>query len=88
MTPAQRNLARQALGLGLRWSRSGRNVFVAPHASPAVGEWREMVAAGEAVQREPGGPFARFELTRAGAELALDPGESLNPEHFPPIGQD
>lgn len=88
VTPAQRILARQALGLGIAWDRSTRNDFCTSRGSAEADQWRAMVAAGEAREEERPGPFARFVLTRAGAELALDSGDTLDPKHFPPIGQD
>lgn len=85
LTPAQRDLARHALGLDLRHSRSYRNRYVGEE--PA---WREMVAMGLARVREcknseltGGMPF--FWLTREGAEAAMKLGESLDPEDFPSI---
>jgi hypothetical protein len=85
MTPAQRELARHALGLPSPGGRSFRNRYFTPAQGRVTEEWRAMVAAGEA---EGGKPARRmstifFSLTRKGAELALDPGEWLCPEDFP-----
>ena len=85
MTPAQRELARHALGLPNQARRSYRNRYFAAASSPCAAQWQAMVEAGEA---EGGGPGRKvsslhFQLTRRGAELALDPRESLCPEDFP-----
>jgi hypothetical protein len=85
-TPEQLDLARHALGLGVRNRRSYRNRYVGEE--PA---WREMVAMGAARVKEARGseltggmPF--FWLTRDGAKSALRPGESLDAEDFPDVG--
>jgi hypothetical protein len=78
MTPAQLPLARCALGLPNQERLSCRNAAFARGAEPD--EWRAMVEAGEA---RPGKHAGWFHLTRAGAEAALAPGETLNPEDFP-----
>lgn len=85
MTPAQRELARHALGLPNAGRRSYRNRYFAPAGGPAAQQWQSMVEAGEAEGGEPGckASFQRFYLTHKGAELALDPRESLCPEDFP-----
>lgn len=83
MTPAQRELARHALGLD-RKRRSYRNRFVCREDNP---EWSAMVAVGLATMRPaasvPFGGDAVFYLTTAGAKLAIDAGETLSPEDFP-----
>jgi hypothetical protein len=43
-----------------------------------------MVAKGLATRAAPGEGVC-FHLTREGAELALNPGETLCPEDFPPV---
>lgn len=85
MTPAQRELARHALGLPNQARRSYRNRYFAATGSHTAEQWQVMVSAGEAEGGEPGRPVSSlyFELTRKGAELALDPRESLCPEDFP-----
>jgi hypothetical protein len=86
MTPEQRKLARHTLGLDNpdAKGRSYRNRY---YASPGHSAWADlhiMVGNGwmnlEDVQ---GGVGTVFWLNRSGAELALDPGESLDSEDFP-----
>lgn len=85
MTPEQRRLARHALGLPNPDRRSYRNRFCAGRGGPQDRDWRAITNAGFA-WRWPwgwsGGDF--YALTRAGAEAALDRGERLDPEDFPP----
>lgn len=90
MTDRQRELARHALGLsGVVSSRvtvTFRNFYCAALASPDHAEWLAMVVAGEATGRPNALSPATadlFFLTRAGAQAALQPGESLDPEDFP-----
>ncbi|WP_197430415.1 hypothetical protein [Methylobacterium sp. CCH5-D2] len=82
MTPRQRDLARHALGLPNRNRRSYRNRFLTGGACP---DWRAMEAAGLA-RSQPTDKLGRawFHLTRAGAEAALERGERLCREDFPP----
>nr|WP_047580555.1 hypothetical protein [Methylobacterium sp. ZNC0032] len=85
MTPAQRELARHALGLPNAMRRSYRNRYFAPAAGECSEQWKAMVAAGEA---EGGTPARKassvfFCLTYKGAELALEAGEHLCFEDFP-----
>ena len=85
MTPAQRELARHALGLPSPIQKTFRNRYFTPAQGHVTEQWRAMVAAGEA---EGGTPARRmstifFRLTRKGAEQALNPGEYLCPEDFP-----
>ncbi|QEL26129.1 hypothetical protein FQV39_28615 [Bosea sp. F3-2] len=85
MTPAQRELARHALGLPNATGRSYRNRYFTPANGEVSNQWRAMIEAGEA---EGGKPARRqsslfFCLTRNGAELALNPGEWLSLEDFP-----
>lgn len=88
MTPAQKRLARHALGLPNKRKQSYRNYFTAGKAHPAHPDWLGMVAAGDATTRAKvrhlGGDDI-FWLTRQGAEAALEPGETLCPEDFPPV---
>jgi hypothetical protein len=86
LTDEQRIQARSALGLGFAPKVSQRN-----EARPQLGArshdiWRAMTAAGLAVEAETTAYWTVFRLTRAGADAALEPGESLDPSHFPPIG--
>ena len=82
MTPAQKKLARHALGLdspGAR-GRSYRNRFfcgVTHH------DWQDMVRAGYAKHNGGVGHESMFYLTEAGARAALNRGEKLDPEDFP-----
>lgn len=86
MTPRQIELARHALGLRPTRLISHRNHFVAGPGHPDYASWMNMVAWGWAIRREnqhlPAGDVV-FRLTRAGAELALLPGDILNPEDWP-----
>lgn len=82
MTPTQRELARHALGLPNDRMRSYRNSYFVGNRSPAHGEWLKMLERGLA-EVEPGEPNDFFWLTRAGAEMALNEGERLDPEDFP-----
>ncbi len=87
MTPAQRELARHALGLNSRNRRSYRNHFVAGKGHIDYAEWLALTAQGDAARIDGGrlafGGDDLFRLTRKGAEAALEPGESLDPEDFP-----
>lgn len=85
MTPAQRELARHALGLPSPSGKTYRNRYFTPAQGRVTEEWRAMVAAGEA---EGGRPARRmstlfFRLTLRGAEQSLEPGEYLCFEDFP-----
>lgn len=85
MTQEQRDLARHALGLPNGKRRSHRNRF-ATGEGPDNDAWRAMVDAGLAKMRagvEWMGGMDAFWLTSAGANAALDPGETLCPEDFP-----
>jgi hypothetical protein len=86
MSPKQRDLARHALGLPNVLRRSHRNHFVAGPDHDDYQDWMVLVVRGDA-KRRLGNPLTGgddlFTLTRAGAERALDPGESLDPEDFP-----
>jgi hypothetical protein len=86
MTPAQKTLARHALGLDRPGrAQSYRNRYFAFPDSPNGKQWARMVADGDAevVHDDSRASSIRFALTRQGAEAALDPGESLDPEDFP-----
>lgn len=86
MTPAQRELARHALGLTNGRRKSYRNHFVADPGSDDHEHWNALEKAGLArVQRRVDwiGGCDCFWLTREGAVLALNDGESLDDEDFP-----
>ncbi|MER9056481.1 hypothetical protein [Mesorhizobium sp. M0910] len=88
MTPVQRDLARHAIGLDGRHKQSFRNHFVTGEGSADHPHWLAMVESGHATRRRCSiltGGDDLFRLTRAGAELVLDPGESLNPDAFPAV---
>ncbi len=82
LTPEKRKLARHALGLDNPQARgrSYRNRYEVGIGSPIFDPWHEMVTAGLAERSKDG---LRFRLTRYGAEAALYPGETLDPEDFP-----
>lgn len=85
MTPAQRELARHALGLPNPMRKSYRNRYFAPANGECAEQWKGMVTAGEAEGGTPGRQTAIlfFCLTFEGAKLALKPGEHLCFEDFP-----
>lgn len=86
MTPAQRELARHFLGLDNPKARgeSYRNRFYASRGHDAWHELHNMVGAGYAnLEDMASDSRTLFWLTRKGAELALNPGEKLDPEDFP-----
>ena len=86
MTPRQIALARHALGLDGRRRVAYRNHFVAGPGHADHADWMSMVEQGHS-RRRPGTPLTGgddcFWLTRQGAELALQPGEQLDPVDFP-----
>lgn len=86
MSPKQRDLARHALGLPNPRRCSYRNHFVAGPGHADYQDWMVMTIRGDA-KRRVGDPITGgddlFTLTQAGAERALDPGETLDPEDFP-----
>jgi hypothetical protein len=86
MTPAQKELARHALGLPNPSRRSYRNRFVASDGERVWKEWQELVGRGAAEARPlsaHGHGRTLFCLTASGARAALNPGERLCPEDFP-----
>lgn len=86
MTPAQKELARHALGLPNARRLSYRNHFVAGEGHGDFTNWLAMVEAGEAKRRKGNaltGGDDLFWLTKAGAEAALNSRERLDPEDFP-----
>lgn len=86
MTPEQRELARHALGLPNDRNMSYRNRFCAGTGHDDLPDWCAMVfrgwAAASAPQKSLGGD-RMFWLTMDGANLAINPGERLDPEDFP-----
>lgn len=87
MTPEQRRIARHALGLrGVR-RISFRNFFIANQGCLDLPDLEGMVSAGAMIEFEaPAGLTSRyFKLTRSGAQMALEPDESLDPEDFPDL---
>ncbi len=83
MTDYQRRLARHALGLNGRPNirvQAFRNHYVATKGTPTWTCWQELVADGLALRRDHTLQHDNFSLTRSGAEAALNPGESLDPE--------
>jgi hypothetical protein len=84
MTPDQKTLARHALGLDNpdAKGRSYRNRFYASKGNAAWHELHNMVREGW-MNLEDVGSQTLFELTRTGALLALEAGETLDPEDFP-----
>lgn len=85
MTPTQRKLARHALGLKDGQLQSFRNRYYAYESTPTGRSWLAMIKAGEATAEAvvTGRSLRLFQLTQHGALLALDPGETLDPEDFP-----
>ena len=83
MTPAQKKLARHALGLDNPDARgkSYRNRYFAPIIGDDTVEWHKMKDAGLAEITSGSQPM--FYLTIHGARAALNKGERLCPEDFP-----
>lgn len=84
LTPHQREMARHALGLPNRQKRSFRNRYSVAKGTPKHRAWMDLVHRGYALILS-GVPLDEFTLTRAGADTALERGESLCPEDFPLI---
>ena len=84
MTPEQRKIARHTLGLDNpdAKGRSYRNRYYASSTHPAWHDLHDMVGKGW-MNLEDQKSNTLFWLNRSGAELALDPGETLDPEDFP-----
>lgn len=90
MTPEQRKLARYAIKLPSAINTSKGNRYVVGPLLAAYTEWMAMVSNGLATLYERPSQYGVdyiFRLTRAGALLALNEGESLNPEDFPEGGE-
>lgn len=84
LTLRHRRLAGHALGLPNRRNVSYRNRFLAPYTPGGdTDRWFQMVELGLAEAMPPVGNYIRFYLTRQGADAALDPGETLDPDDFP-----
>lgn len=79
----QRRLARHALGLPNGRKRSYRNYYQSALRGEEYNAWLGMTERGLAEMRLDGSTAA-FKLTRLGAGEALEPGESLCTEDFPP----
>lgn len=81
LSPDEIAVARKALGLPNRHRRCCRNHRIGLDHP----DWSALTARGLATCRrsnEPGGPHI-WRLTRAAAEAALLPGETLDPQDFP-----
>jgi hypothetical protein len=86
MTPKQKKLAREALGLPNRRRTSCRNFFVAARESGGPSDtWFRMVDAGYAVSGRPYQETIVFHLTPPGALQVLEEGEALDPDDFPDV---
>lgn len=82
MNPTHRLLARLCLGLSNGHHAAFRNIAWASPGTDGHGHWQAMVQAGHArAVPASSSTMAAFTLTRPGAELALDPGETL-PAHL------
>lgn len=89
MTPHRKALARHALGLPNAGMKSYRNRFVAADVPGGDRDhWCALAAGGLAGmgRLSHDGMSRGFWLTRKGAELALEPGERLDPEDFHEAG--
>lgn len=84
MAKTATDLARHALGLDGSRKRSYRNRYIVSPGTSQHATWMAMVESGDAaIFRHAVPPNDLFQLTRAGAEAVLRPGESLDPEDFP-----
>lgn len=86
LTGYETDLARHALGLPNKRRRSYRNNFVCGPGHTDFLAWEGMAGVGLANKRKWSlipETESVYSLTRAGAEAALMPGESLDPEDFP-----
>lgn len=90
----QYKMARHALGLPNKGRKSYRNRYTAGVLSRAFEAWGALVDAGLAtahphdIDGEQRCGLVTFCLTRAGAEAALERGERLDPEDFPPADRE
>ena len=80
MSRLERELSRHALGLPNKKRTSYRNRFYGLPDDPA---WVAMIGKGWATSTPQPGELVCFQLTREGAELALNPSENLCKEDFP-----
>lgn len=83
MTPDQIKLARHALGLPSDRNRTYRNRYFAAPGTDFEERWDDLVRKGLAERHNDGGRHIVYLLTIAGARLALDKPEVLDPEDFP-----
>jgi hypothetical protein len=86
MNNHQQNIARHALGLDGKRTRSYRNYYTTPPDCPDHAEWMKLVADGDAEcfdKRAIMGGCDLFKLTFQGARKALLPAETLDHEDFP-----
>lgn len=84
MNSAQRKMARHALGLDGQRRRSHRNRYFTAVDTPGEDEWNDLCRRGLAERENGSGKLVHFYLTEQGAREALDEGEILDPEDFPP----
>jgi hypothetical protein len=84
LTPAEREVARYALGLNKARTHSKRNADRVHVESEAADIWRGLISRGLARENsEPCGPgMLSVSLTSAGALAALDEGKTLDEEDF------
>jgi hypothetical protein len=83
LNETQRRLARHALGLPNSRKRSYRNRYFTTQKGEAFNAWLGM-ADRQLAGFQDAGSQVFFWLTRVGAEAALERGESLDTEDFPP----
>lgn len=83
MNDTQMRLARHALGLPNSRKRSYRNRYFTAQKGEEFNAWLGLSDRQLAGFQDAGNQVF-FWLTRKGAEAALEPGESLCPEDFPP----
>lgn len=81
MSATERIRARYAIGLSGRYRTARRNHVVCLTHD----EWERMVRDGLAIARRPTEPdgLTTYRLTRAGAEAALEPGETVPEDLIP-----
>lgn len=82
MTPAQRELARHALGLPNKKHTTNRNYYCIGKGGDGYTDWEDLVSKGLAIKRRVPhfGGDDLFYLTLEGARLARDPKEHLSRE--------
>lgn len=84
MTDRQRQIARHMLGLPTASGRSYRNRYCCEPGHEHFDVLLSMLDEGLVTSRRGVGLHISWHLTRAAAESVLLPGESLDPEDFPP----